>query len=360
MNLLLRHSIDAFNCRYIAGWIFHSCKRTSPLRLHFVSGSERIGTIVANQLRKDVQHHTIHPSGLCGFDFNFPSGIDLRRNKTLDLYLDNRSRPFKRLSTKSLHAPDSKSLPPILFMHIPKTAGTSFNTFMRMHIQADGVENHIEQFPHDRYTILGMKKNYLAGHLPIGTLKHYFRLTKFDCFSMVRHPFHHLHSHLNWLRGIAANPRGEFFKQHNKTVQQLALKVRTLDFKNLAQVKNFVISLKAYELDFFDNCQTRYFLDYRPVKVSQSDFQQTVENIALFKHIGLTEQYGRFRDCISALYNLPVVSVPKKLNRAMFPRLYDPESSAFQEIFYPLVHADLLLYEYIRNRFQMNENALAE
>ncbi len=176
-------------------------------------------------------------------------------------------------------------------------------------------------------------------------------MDRFDCYSIVRNPYSHLHSHLNWLKGIAVLKGSAFFQQHSKEVKKLAIKVAGLDFSKHSQIQKFVVGLKGYELDFFDNCQTRYFLDYRPEKVSHTDFHNTLENIELFTRIGLTEKYDQFKSFISSSYDLPEVSDISPVNKTMHPPLYDWDSDDMKEIFYSFVHADIHLYNTVQSRF---------
>ena len=307
--------------------------------------------MVANTYRKDVQLHRVHPTGFCGFDFNIPAAVDVTKARHLDIYIDSQTRPFKRLSCVDLQPRRTQELSPILFMHIPKTAGTSFNSFMRMHVPCDRAIHHIENYDKRKYSKLAKNKIYVAGHLRVEVLKQCFEMDQFDCYSIVRNPYSHLHSHLNWLKGIALLKGSAFFERHSKEVKKLAIKVAELDFSRLKQVQQFVIGLRGYELDFFDNCQTRYFLDYRPEKVSYSDFKNTLDNIELFKYIGVTEKYDQFKAVISSSYDLPEVPVPSSVNKAMHPPLYEWDSDAMKEIFYSLVHADTHLYNTVQHRF---------
>jgi hypothetical protein len=351
MNILMRHSIDVFNSRYIAGWFLHFFNKDKPLHLRFISGGKKVGEIVANRYRKDVQLKRVHPTGFCGFDFSFPADVDITAHKSLDIYVDSQKKPFMKLSTADLKPALTQPIPKMLFMHIPKTAGTSFNSFMRMHVPEEAAAHHIEKYSSREYGSLARAKTYLAGHLPVHMLKQNFNMAEFDCYSIVRDPYRHLHSHLNWIKGIAAHKGSAFYKRHDPVIQKLAMKIAGLDFTDLKQVKNFIMCLQGFELDFFDNCQTRYFLDYRPDKVSVNDFKNTLTNIDLFNHVGLTEKYDQFKSAISSAYNLPEVSLPAAFNKTLYQPLYDCDSTDMREIFYPLIHSDLLLYETIEKRF---------
>jgi len=346
--MLRRYSVDIFNNRYISGWIFHRIWKTGDITLSFFSNGKKIGESSAHNYRKDLQATGIHPTGKCGFNFNFPYNVDVTQSATLDIYLNGGKKPFLRLDTGHLSSPVLHELPPLLFMHIPKTAGTSFNSFMRLHLPNEQIRIHIESLPPEQYSKLAASYSYIAGHLTVQKLKSYFDLSAFDSFTLIRDPHTHLHSHLNWLRGVGEHVNSGFFSQHNQTVQKLAKKIKGSDFSNVYEVENFVSRLKDYELDFFDNMQTRYFLDYRPGKVSPSMLDEAENNFGLFKHIGRTEQYNQFIGKFSSIYQILITDQPRSYNKAIEPALYDSADPVMQDLFSPLIETDVLLYNRIK------------
>ena len=349
--MLKRYSVDIFNNRYISGWIFHRIWKTGDVILSYFSNNMKIGESSAHNYRKDLQAKGIHPTGKCGFNFNFPSDFDVTQAETLDIYLNEEKKPFLRLETTHLSPPATHELPPLLFMHIPKTAGTSFNSFMRLQLPYEHIRIHIESLPPEEYSQLAARCSYIAGHLTLQKLKSCFDLSTFDSFTLIRDPQTHLHSHLNWLRGVGEHVNSGFFSQHNQTVQLLAIKTKGCNFSNVYEVEHFVRHLKDYELDFFDNMQTRYFLDHRPEKVSPSMLDEAENNFGVFKHIGRTEQYDQFIEKFSSIYRIPVTDRPGSYNKAIDSALYDSADPVMQDLFSPLIETDLLLYSRIKTVF---------
>ncbi len=352
--MFIRHSIDIFNNRYISGWIYSRLFPTQAVSLRFSCGGCEIGKVTADNYRKDLQIKGVNATGKCGFNFDFPVNTDFSQAPTLDIFINNRKKPFLRLSTEDFPPMTDHGLPKIMFMHIPKTAGTSFNSFMRLFVGHEKIRIHLESIDSGEYSRLAKDCMYLAGHLTLGKLQSFFDLSTFTCFTLIREPHAHLHSHLNWLMGIGRYEKSDFFNQHNKTIQALAKKVALLDFQDNGAVEHFVATLKNYELDFFDNCQTRYFLDYRPEKITTDHFEEVKKNLSVFKSIGITEQYDSFLEEFSSLFNLDTVERPTSFNKAIEPALYDISDDTMQHLFAPLLEADVLLYNQIKDRQRQN------
>ena len=222
---------------------------------------------------------------------------------------------------------------------------------MRLHLPHEQIGIHIESLPPEKYSQLAESCSYIAGHLTLQKLNRYFDLSAFDSFTLIRDPHRHLHSHLNWLRGVGEHINSGFFSQHNQAVQQLAKKIKASNFSDTSEVKHFVSHLKDYELDFFDNMQTRYFLDHRPEKVSPSMLEDAENNFRFFNHIGRTEQYDRFIEKFSTIYRIPLTHQPISYNKAIEPALYDPADPAMQDILSPLTETDVMLYERVKKLF---------
>ena len=127
-----------------------------------------------------------------------------------------------------------------------------------------------------------------------------------------------------------------------------------VDFSNLEEIRRFVAGLRDYQLDFFDNIQTRYFLDYRPDRVAADDLQRACTNISRFSSVGLTEAYERFKKqfCDSVV----ITPAEQKLqsNKAEHYQLFDLADSKVRSALRPLVEFDLQLYETVSANFWQN------
>jgi len=345
---LINYTVDLLNNQQISGWAFSKLRTKKPVKLQFHLDQVFIGETVADRFRNDLKEKDIHPDGRCGFTFFFPPETEFSRYSYLNIFCGG-SKPICRFPTKTIPYIFKQTLPRIFFMHIPKTAGTSFNGFVQHRYPVGSTATHIESLPDSHYPELVKQKSYLAGHFRIESIKRRFDLRSFSLYTILRQPHRHLHSSLNWLRGIAAHPKSGSFLKHPSYIQHLGTELNhpNLDIEHI--LRSLAAHPKEFELELFDNRQTRHFLDYKPHRIKEDDLDQALENFKLFSEIGLTEQYEAFVQRFCSTHNLPFIKQAAPLNRSRFKPLYDADEPEMQEIVHPLVQFDLRLYEAARS-----------
>ncbi|MDJ0958541.1 MAG: hypothetical protein QNI91_16865, partial [Arenicellales bacterium] len=112
-------------------------------------------------------------------------------------------------------------------------------------------------------------------------------------------------------------------------------------------LRAFVEQLEGFGLDFFDNIQTRYFLDYRPEKVSVKDLQNAIDNIKSFALVGTAEELDGFIKRFCNRYGMVKANQPRSFNRLSRHRLFDYDDKAVQSILTPLVETDMQLRDVV-------------
>ena len=105
--------------------------------------------------------------------------------------------------------------------------------------------------------------------------------------------------------------------------------------------------MDGFEIDFFDNLQTRYFLDYRPDRVQADDCLAALETCRHFKRIGLTEYYDAFLRSFCEDNGFSFQARKRAFNESSLNPFYDHRADEFKEIVRPLVQTDLKLYRHI-------------
>lgn len=364
MNPFYKIAIDRVNANYLSGWCMHRFRPDRPVRLHCRIGGRVVAEATADRFREDLVALGIHRSGRCGFEFVLADEHAAAGGQVLEITVPGSVPALLRLSTDSLEPVGIRrvvgrlrSLWPlryrgrnIFFMHIPKTAGTSFNTLACSLLANDGVVAHLELSDRHHYPQLQKQNRYLSGHLSVGVWKSCFDLSRADLLTIVREPYGHLHSHLNWLIETATRSPDNYFKQQNPVIDDFGRRLAELDFSEPAAVQRFVVDLDDLGAAFLDNAQTRYFLDDQPRRTAPDDLQQALGNLSLFRAIGVTEAYPVFVDRFLACYHLRRPMRKSVLNRSVAPPLYDHTHPEFREVLAPLVDLDRRLYGEIQAR----------
>ncbi len=350
---LFRYSIDKINGRFISGWCFHRLRKAEPVTIRFVADEHDLGTVQTIVYRKDLKIKKLHPTGVCGFDFSFPDDFDPGKYHSLKLYVGKARVPLVNIDCGEVEKLEPDPAKSIYFMHIPKTAGSSFNAFARLCFPSDKYAPHIERLAEtDRRALIGDSR-YIAGHLPWSEAGPLVEGSVYSLYTLLRDPYTHLHSHLNYVRSVHTNAEHDVHSKykHNDTIKGLAARLNKLDFKDDDKLQHFIEELKGFQLDFFDNIQTRYFLDYRPEKVTVEDLENAKKNILRFHLVGLTEYYHVFLDRFCRDMGLPPQSQTEISNKSEHYYLFDYERETTREILLPLIGVDLLLYQYVSQIF---------
>ena len=350
LNRLYHYSIDLVNRERVSGWIYGRFYKKRPIPLTFYLDQTEVGKTIADQYRQDMKEQLLHPDGRCGFNFTFPEDLDFDNYSKLIICRDG-SRPLCSIGVESIPDIFTTTLPRVFFIHIPKTAGTSFNSFVRQRYPDGSTATHIESLPPSDYDSLRKEKYYLAGHFRIETFKEYFDPNQFQLYTIIRQPHRHLHSNFNWLRGGAERPDGDSFRSHPDYIQDLGINLGKSD-ANIRKIMTQLVSNPTdFESELFDNRQTRHFLSHKPQKVTEADLKEAIENLKLFTDIGLTEDYEGFLKRFCKRHGLTYIKQKVPLNRSKYQKLYDIEDPEMQQILDPLIKYDLRLYEAARRQF---------
>ncbi len=349
---LYRWSIDRINGRFVSGWCFNRLFKTRPVSFTARADDTIIGHFTNDGYRPDLVAKKLHPTGVCGFDFSFTDDFDPGDCRRFHLHVDSFRQPLVSIDCDTIKTRRPQLTAPVCFMHIPKTAGTSFNAFARTCFSSDRFVTHLERLgTEQRQKVVG-RAHYLSGHLPLYQLSRLVTLEDYDCFAIIREPYSHLHSHLNYLRGVDPGARTEHFYtyHHNEVVKAFSTYLNRVDFSDTDEIRSCISRLEGYQLDFLDNIQTRYFLDYRPETVGPDDLHRACENIALFRAVGLTEAYDRFREQFCDIIGVTDTEQTLRSNRSAEYRLFDLSDQPVRQVLRPLVAYDMKLYEFVSER----------
>lgn len=183
----------------------------------------------------------------------------------------------------------------IVFMHIPKTAGTSLNETLSQSFNSDEVVRyyyHNGSYP----TLNKMKKGFFTGHFEYGLQDAIFN-SPFN-ISFLRNPIDRLISQINFDQNF-------FSSQPNGYQRQLEIFNKSVDYKE------FIMETRSV---YFDNAQVRAFanisneVDFGEIKLSH--FQEAIRNLDKFDYIGFQEE---FEPCVRELCT--ILNIDPKLSK---------------------------------------------
>ncbi len=364
MNPFYKIAIDRVNAKYLSGWCYRRFRPGRPVRLSCFLDGRLVAETTADRFREDLKALGFHTTGHCGFEMILDQHRELPAGAVVELRAAESLLPLLRISTATgrpvgmaaiitrlrNRLRSGRNERTILFMHIPKTAGTSFVTWLQAALPKDRGAAHIELLEMARFRSLPDEYRYLAGHLPVGTWKRCFNLEKADLLTIVREPYAHLHSHLSWLMQTARTPEDNYFRMHNPAIIELGHRLSEIDMTSPAALATFVADLDHLQAAFLDNMQTRYFLDSLPPRVDHRDLRQALANLDHFSLIGLTERYREFLEQFGQRYRISPVPENSRLNRSAAPPLFDIAHPDNRAALLPLVRYDLELYRHLQNR----------
>ncbi len=128
----MKGAISSLTKEHITGWVILGFKST-PLQVDLFINEKFVDSSRADLFRKSISEKQIHYTGNCGFKFNLrPYGVNPHIDK-VEIKL-SQNIPFNpKLAQKILDSQRTKYLedrPVFFFVHIPKTAGTSFRNML--------------------------------------------------------------------------------------------------------------------------------------------------------------------------------------------------------------------------------------
>lgn len=245
----------------------------------------------------------------------------------------------------------------LLYLHIPKTAGTSLNAYMASHFSQDSVALHIEHEKLGRPWRTGdfSDKQLVAGHLKYDQWQALFDVSRYTFVTVLREPGQQVMSQLAWLtRFTRDESREEREKLHPEFQAMIA---------RLARVgpAAFLESITGMEIEVFDNAQSRLLLSL-PYKyqLEESHYAAVCERLASFDLVGLTGYVQEFALMLAWHMGWRPGASIQRLNQAR-PDYYKDIRTAppqLQEIIRDRTRMDQRMYEHAGRLFDRQRQAL--
>ncbi len=360
MNFKYRFSIDIFNKEYISGWCYNRLRKSQVVELELCDGDVIVERCAADLYREDLETHNIHPNGKCGFTFFLSQNIDWDSKEPFVIQIGGSARPLVTLDrqrvgepvtvTKNeklvelLRARKSNLSHPVFFLHIPKTAGTSFNAFVQSTYVSKSV-THAEAYSHQSLKDIAQRYRYVSAHLRIDQFYEFFPPTQYRWMTILREPYAHFHSHLNWLRSVAVDEKSAFYNKHNATFKEIANRLKHNQDLTPGELQSLVDSFDLTLCSLLENCQTRYLVNGYRETIEESDTEEAIKNLGCFYGVGVTEKFDDFIRFFLSANETKTKRMVSRMNKAKLKPLFDHRAPEYREIIAAFVKSDCILYE---------------
>ena len=328
----------------IVGWAIH--RKHKITRISLTSKNESLATAKLDIFRPLVSQHF---TGFCNSDsagFRLTSPVLPTGKFFLSIDLENgETIPIAEFELAKYDRPK------LLFMHIPKAAGSTVNTFFSNHFSPNQFAIHIESNKQWHASPDDLKKlSFLSGHVSWHTLEKRLDMGDYFKVTVVRNPYEQLCSHLAWIKRLALPSEIQRFKQHPQYIQEFALKLGSVNFEDVEMLTDLLSSLEETEKQLVDNCQTRYFTQIpRGRSVCSEDAEMAKRTSSKFDHIGTTDQISDFLRVVARKMQWPETSIEIRDNVSQSYYGLNIANEDTKAALTPLVRYDMMLFDYIKN-----------
>jgi hypothetical protein len=236
------------------------------------------------------------------------------------------------------------------FIHVAKTAGSSFNAFLKKTFVG---EAHCERYLNkDATSLLNMdylgELDYISGHLHFSLFERHFSREDYFVLTFLREPVDQLISHINWI--IHIHDIGlDFFYTHPQVIQDVCLELKTV---NLYDPDTFISTLNKFAW-IFKNYQSRYFVE-NSENLCSTD---VLDKLLKFDLVGLTEFYEKSLQNFVEFNQLDIDIDVDYVNRNPGYRLGKDicENALIHEFIHDYNQVDLDVYARILNQYQCSD-----
>lgn len=242
---------------------------------------------------------------------------------------------------------------PLFFLHIPKTAGSSNNHFLRALYGPEWVETHVENLL--PALLAGQQSAVMApcvsGHIPLWAWSLYRGTDVFERVTLLRDPWARLVSHINW---VAQYARGQRLPPGpgGAALGRVSVLVAQTDFTQVASLRRLMNAVKAEPLfRSFDNYQVRMLrtgrMDAMEKPMELQDLDVACQEISQFFLVGFCEDQKGFQRTLTAKLGVSGAPMTIAANRAR-DKVLEVENTLAREVFAPWIEMDMGLYGYAR------------
>lgn len=283
----------------------------------------------------------------CGFDVEIPGNVIFEGK--VDLQIMDEFGKIHAIYRARFHKFEISAR--MVFIHIPKTAGSTINEFMMKRLGRNECAIHLESNRHwnaswEIHSSLA-QKSFLSGHIRLLAVRQRLDLAGSVLTTVLRDPVEQLASHIAWARRLAEPGESFRFFRHDKLIQEISLDLARRDLSSPKELGSWVQNLPKEPRSFFDNCQVRYLATRAQIdQVNSSDRRTAVDALQLFDVVGRNDCIASFLQEVSGRMNLRGVpeDYEQRVNVAASKYGLNSNDSATRSALEPFTHHDEELY----------------
>ncbi|WP_147125223.1 hypothetical protein [Shimia ponticola] len=243
---------------------------------------------------------------------------------------------------------------PLFFLHIPKTAGSSTNAFLRQVFGVQAVQDHVENLLPDLSArrLPPLTVPCVSGHVPLWAWTLYRGTDVFDRATMLRRPWDRLVSHVNWVARYANGRERLPPGAGGQALARVAELVVETDFEDVRSLRTFMNAVKRERhFSSFDNYQVRMLrsgrMDAMEKRLEQADLSVAERELSGFACVGLCEDQAAFQRAVMARCGMADAPKPVHRNPGQV-RVLSRGNTLAREVFAPWLEYDMALYGFVR------------
>jgi hypothetical protein len=194
--------------------------------------------------------------------------------------------------------------PPLFFMHIPKTSGSSINSILKVIYGEDNFVEHIEALnrrANKKHLDITKQVDCVSGHVYLGRWLRFAGAEQYALATILRDPWKRLVSHINWMDRFNQGVDREALLRLDPPAQRAIRILAVTDFedrRSIVRMRNRISKQPRWSL--FDNLQTRMFSKNSIHEVlTQQSVERAIDAMGQFVAIGICDDQAAFSARIS-------------------------------------------------------------
>ena len=234
----------------------------------------------------------------------------------------------------------------ILFLHIPKTAGSSFNAIFRNAVPEGRHFEHLEGHGERLQRICEDGLPYfVSGHLTFDFMQTYIERQDVYSITILREPLDQLLSHLKWVKYVGS-PEYPHPASVPPPILELARRLFETPLRDIAAVERLIDSPTGRQL--FDNLHVRYMTNARMDRVDESHLRAALDNVGKLSFVFVVKDMevalGQLRRHIPQLTSIGIE------NTARISETVELADGKIHQFYRSVITHDQTLYQAVRAR----------